>query len=216
MLTKLLGNVAVLLGDQAIARSKLWNKDIESVSAPEIVAFIKLEDMAGRGEQARASIDVLLSEVRAAIGRGEIAGAPIERLRPSEYVMTMGDLYKILEGLPEGARRNSVRFALATDTPLERMVSMRWPEARRLVEIRPRAAEVLATVPRHLHTDLVFWEYVRGRLSPLMGLVAHFELASNGMAFDTLRDAYKTMIPISFEVDYAALRELDLIGKMIQ
>jgi hypothetical protein len=202
-----IGQLAQMNASRLLAESRIWNKDVEGLTREELLSFIKRHELSGRGVEARESVELLLSELRACIACKEIDGAIVERYSLPEERMTLGELSEIVSLLSR-AREGAVVFALAAGLTLDEVVGLRWKAALKIVRRSSAALRVLQVVPRHIRTDLVFWEYVSGkRLSPLFGLKAHFELVSNGRSFESLQRRFGDMLMIDFESDYAIMRD---------
>ena len=203
------------LGSEAIntplANSKLWERDVETISPEEIYAFIQRHKMIGNEGAARHSVDVLLSELKKSIAKREITGCKIDRLSAFDVRLSLSDISKLLHQMSR-VKVLATLFALETDVDLKDITLLRWSQLNKM-QLSERAKEVVTYLVRHIRTDLVFWEYDSGRISPLFSFEAYVESVT-GYEWGGLQAAYDSRIDINFEASFDSLK-LFFKGSMV-
>lgn len=204
-----IGHLEQIAENTPLAQSKLWDREIETVRPAEVYAFIYRNKLQGKEAEARQSVDMMLSELRTAIARREVGGSFIERLSAFDTRMTRGDVRVLLSSMTR-ERALATLFTLEADVLPEQIATVRWSHVLKS-DLSERAREVLSLMPRHIRTDLVFWEYDESRLSPLFALKPYIEQKA-GMTWEWLQVSYASRIDIDFDLDFAALRKELAIG----
>lgn len=196
---KNLGNLSATACDTPLAKSKMWERDIETISPAEIYAFIHRHKLIDNEEAARQSVDMLLFELKTCIARRQVSGSKIERLSAFDIKITLSDIRKLLNGMTR-IKSLATIFALETGVDLSKLALLRWSQLDDM-NLSERAKEVISNVARHIRTDLVFWEYESGRLSPLFSFGAYVESKTN-TPWTALQIMYKSRIDIDFDADF--------------
>jgi hypothetical protein len=198
-----LGALPNLKSTAPLRQSKLWNQDVESVKPTQVLAFFKRMQMQGRETEARDNIDTLLFTINEYAARSDIDGCLISNMKLPTKTYSIDDLLETLTPMND-VRRSAVLFALSAKIKLTDVMSLRWKDVAKL-DMDKTGKRILFSQPRHIKTDLVFWEYTEGRLSPLLSLVEHVELLA-GLSWTWLEDVYDQVEPFNFNNDYWMMR----------
>lgn len=177
-----LRDIAQLPEDAPLRQSKFWNKPAESITPEQIIAFVKRMEMRGQGDAARDNIQVLLDMIRKDIAGGQIDAAVLESFKLKEKTLSIEQMRRELNGLTHD-RREAVIFAIASKLTLDEVTLLKWSDVS-LTHLDTRARELVRYRPRHIQTNLVFWEYVNGKLVPLLGLSDQLAIVTDKTLYD--------------------------------
>jgi hypothetical protein len=200
-----LGLFNTLPADSPLRDSPLWDRDVESIHPEQLLAFVKRMEMLGQGEQAMASAEIILGTLHHCIGRGDIDGSPLAGMRPPKKRLTHAELRESLSPM-SAARKDAVLFAADASLALDEVIALRWRRAYKLT-LSERGRKILRDRPRHMFTDLVFWELIEGKTLPMISLKQHYEAATSYLPWHEFVGQYQAAIEIDIEGDLALIKE---------
>jgi len=202
-----IGSIETLLSNSPLSTSKLWWRDINTIAGPELHAFVARMGYEGYGHEAWSNVAVAQGEVRRAACRGEVGPVPMLEFRLPGVRMTTGEFRSLLAQVSV-PRRKAILFALETGTDLKDVLSLRWPAALK-INVTEQARWVLLGMPRHIRSDLVFWEYSRnGSPFPLVGLAEQLAGMTQNMTWSGLVDCYRRAIPYDYDAELRAFNDV--------
>lgn len=196
-----------LTADHPLRRARLWSKDITLIKPIEIEAFIKRMALVGHGPAARRCMSEALSSLRVCSNTHNTGAEPaIMGYRHRGGIsLSEQELKDILSGMSR-VRLEAVLFAAEQGLPLDDIPLLKWEHVKRM-PLTDTASFILEKQPRHLHTDLVFWEYVGEKLSPLFSIRRQFEvLTDNKISWEEFVSLYKGRAP-EMDINPDLLRE---------
>lgn len=200
-----IGSIESLLSNSPLSTSKLWWRDIASITGSELYAFVARMGYEGYGREARHNVEIALGEARHAAALGKIASISILNLKMPAPRVTLGEVRSLL-ARTSITRRKAILYALETGTPLREVVELRWNKAFKL-ELSEQARLVLLGMPRHIGTNLVFWEYSRtGRPLPLLGLVEEVSGMLRHVEWDEFVRQYQDAILYDYDAEWSAFK----------
>lgn len=200
-----LGLFNTLPADSPLRDSALWDKDVEEIAPEQLLAFVKRMEMLGHGEQAMASAEIILGTLHYCINRGDIEDSPLAGMRPPKKRLTHAELRESLSPM-SSARKDAVLFAADAGISLADVINLRWRRAYKLA-MSARGRKILNDRPRHLFTDLVFWEMVGGKTMPMISLKQHYEAATSYLPWEEFIGQYRIALDIDIEGDLAQIKE---------
>lgn len=198
-----IGRVETLLSNSPLSTSKLWWRDIETISGPELHAFLARMGYEGYGAEARADLTIAIDELRKAVHRGEANPVKMAQFSFPEARITTGEIRALLSKttLP---RRKAIMFAAEMEMGLKDMVELRWPVALKM-KLTEQARWVLLGQPRHFRSNLVFWEYSRqGSPFPLIGFTEEVRGLLGNMRWEDFARQYRSAIPYDYDAEALA------------
>lgn len=188
---KEVGAVGRLLAKSNLSRSPIWNKPVEKVVPAQLHSFSTRLAMQGRADEARAELNLLLSELTQATLNGEVEALHLIGITDAKP-LTAGQLVAGLSEMSQ-PRPAAILFALESGLDLEKTVSLRWSQAVMLRDtLNQMASAILRLQPRHLWCDYVFWQ--GNRPLPLFGLETDVYDAF-GMTWVEFELAYSRLVP---------------------
>ena len=157
MLLKDVGNVHALLKDSPLAISRLWERNVETIKPIEFTCFIRRMKSRGYEVQASNAVELAVNEIFKAIIQDEIKSIELIKLF-TEY--RDPDFGKIKEKLVKLSlvRRKAFMFMLETGMTAQEVVKLSWTEVKKKT-LTETASLVLRSLPRHITSNFVFWEY---------------------------------------------------------
>ena len=182
-------DVAQLPEDAPLRQSKFWNQSVESVNPQQVMAFVKRMETKGLGDRAKDDVVVLLDMIRKCVASGDITSAKLETFQLKSKTICIARIRQELSALTID-RRDAVLFAIASEMTLDEVALLRWQDVDFNI-LDTRARELVQYRPRHINTNLVFWEYVGKRLTSMLNLNDQFEKATN----KTMRDYAEALEP---------------------
>lgn len=198
-----IGSVEALLSNSPLSTSKLWWRDIESITGTELHAFIARMGYEGYGREARQNVEIALGEARRAAERGEIDDVQILRYALPTPRVTTGEIRSILArmSLP---RRKATIFAAELEISPREAIELRWGKALKM-RLTEKARWVLLGQPRHIKSDLVFWEYSRvGSVFPLLGFTEELDALLGNTSWWDFVSLYRSAVPYDYDADMGA------------
>ena len=190
-----------------IARSFIWEMDVERIVPAQLLAFRERMSAMGLTETADIEIRNVLIHVGEAYADSSIKAPLLSYIEPPTYDFSMMTLRRGLERL-ERPYRTAVMFGIETGLPAERVVGLTRQEARAM-SLSPYATMILRRQPLHMRLKYVFWTLHDDKPIPLFGLAREvFDVF--GMEWGELRRACFEIVPIDEDV-----LALDL-GKSLQ
>lgn len=189
--------VSAVLGKTPLAQSSLWNAPVEGVSRFQLVAFRERLALEGKRDQADAIIDYLLQRIAKVAPDAPALMYQEPRRFP---VLTSEELLNGLNELPAQFRA-ALLFALEARMPVAEVVSLTWPEAKKLArrgKLSMFAVHILKSQPVSLNGYFVFWHYKGQRLQPLFGLEAEtFDVF--GKSWSELQRGYDKLVIVDYD-----------------
>lgn len=73
--------------------------------------------------------------------------------------------------------------------------NLSWSEVK-TASLNSQAIKILNLLPRHLHSDLVFWSVVDGKIKPLKNLASAIDIIKGEFTLAEFRNLYKNMLYI--------------------
>jgi hypothetical protein len=170
MLLKDVGNIHALLKDSPLAISRLWDRDVETIKPIEFTCFIRRMKSRGYEVQASNAVELAVNEIFKAIIQSEIKSIELIKLF-TEY--RDADFGKIKEKLKKLSlvRRKAFMFMLETGSTPQEVVKLSWTEVKKRT-LTETASLVLRSLPRHITSNFVFWEYgSKANAMPILGFI---------------------------------------------
>jgi len=198
-----LGIFEDLPADSPLRQSRIWERPVESLTPTELIAFIRKMEGLGLGPEAKHTAEMALDTLRHCMTTGEVESSPLARFQVPEERKTYAELRAMLAPMSR-MRQDAVMLAADAALSLDDVITLRWRRAR-LLKLSPHGRFILRTRPRHLFTDLVFWEYVEGRLTPAFSLRQHFDMATDYMEWKRFVRLYKNALDLNIEGDFKLL-----------
>jgi integrase len=170
MLLKDVGNIHALLKDSPLAISRLWDRNVETIKPIEFTCFIRRMKSRGYEVQASNAVELAVNEIFKAIVQSEIKSIELIKLF-TEY--RDADFGKIKEKLKKLSlvRRKAFMFMLETGLTPQEVVKLSWTEVKKRT-LTETASLVLRSLPRHITSNFVFWEYgSKANAMPILGFI---------------------------------------------
>ncbi|MEJ7806992.1 MAG: hypothetical protein WKG03_13850 [Telluria sp.] len=199
-----IGNIAGRTGTLTLTQSPLWNMDVAKIDVVQLHAFIRRLSDAGQRDEAESAVEIAMQEVQLAVARNEIPPPPmLAYFRPYRITMTAGELRNGLVFL--GAEKSApIMFALETGMNLDEVARLTHKTLATFAQhnaLSPIARECLASAPRHIRSQYVFWRQSNeGKTYPMFGLDADV-FDAFGMIWGELVVGYANLIMIDDEAD---------------
>lgn len=198
MLLKDVGNISSLLGDSPLAASRLWNRDVEAIQPIEFLCFIRRMQSQGYEEKAKKSVQIAVNEIFLAVVQGDVQSTSLIRkfsdTRPSDFSKVKVRLAKLTL-----VRRKAFMFMLECGLNTQEIIKLKWSDVRGKA-FTSVAATILRSLPRHISSNFVFWEY--GRLAKAMPLIGFAEDA-NGI----LEDDWSNYVVYDYAAEMSAFQQ---------
>lgn len=200
-----IGSIEALLSNSPLSTSKLWWRSVDTISGTELHAFVARMGYEGYGREARHNVEIALGEVRRAVANGEIEPVPMLDFRLPGATLTLGDVRSLLARTTP-VRRKAILFALEAGLTLKDVLELRWDKALKL-DLTEQARWVLLGMPRHIKSNLVFWEYSRfGTPFPLLGLIEEFNGMTLRMDWEEFARQYQRAIPYDYDAEWITFK----------
>jgi hypothetical protein len=186
---------AKLASASPLMQSKLWGRDINSLTRIDLMALLRQHKGTEAYQDALNDIDLLCNAgIRAVLSGKAIDNDAFYFTTPGIETITAGDLSSWLSETTI-ARSSAILFALESGWSLKEVIGMTWGASRsKLHSLPPLAFELVVSTTRHIKLDYVFWEFMSsGAAAPLFGLEETALEVSQGMGFKKLRELYKGM-----------------------
>lgn len=127
-------------------------------------------------------------------------------LKPPRHRVTSGEIKNFIQTF-NASQRKAILFGLETRLSLEEIILLRWDRIN-TVRLTSTASQILRSLPRHLFTNFVFWEYnAKEEAKPLVSLLKTFNLNS-AMTWLEVTAHHHDAIMVDIESD---TRELEAI-----
>jgi hypothetical protein len=170
MLLKEVGNIKALLSDSPLAISRLWERDVETIKAIEFTCFIRRMKERGYEAQASRAVELAVNEIFKAIIQDNIKSVELIKIFSETAKADFGKIKDRLLKLSL-VRRKAFMFMLDTGLTPQEIVKLKWHEAR-LKKLTDTASTILRSLPRHIRSDFVFWEYGnKANAMPILGFI---------------------------------------------
>lgn len=207
------GNIESLLANSPLSTAKFWWRDVETLTGAELHAFIARMEYEGFGREARCNVEIALAEVRAAVKRGQVQQTPILKFTLPGMSMTLGEVRTLLSKL-RLVRRRAVLYAVEVQMSLGEVMGLRWSKAFKQ-DPTEQARWILLGTPRHIRTDLVFWEYGKaGMAMPLLGLSKEYADLMPAVAWEAFVEMYANVILYDYDAENEAFRSIMGMGRI--
>lgn len=199
MLLKDIPGVLPSLADTAIARSKLWERDVSEIIPHQLVALRWLAIERG-DEDVDTYFDHLANCLNIAAVTGQIPDdlAILQYSKPKFGGLLSSELAAGVSKLNPAMARAAI-FGLEMDLPLDRIMTLSFKQANAM-ELTPLASAALSAQVRSISSNLAFWKKEDGQdvHTPIFGF-ANEVYESFGMSWNALRTGYQKLIPDHFE-----------------
>lgn len=176
-----------------LSQSPFRNRELKSIKPLELSLFLWLHK--GSPDYFKAVREVEDLKARVWIDDVPLLGHTIPR-----ETFTSGDLVEWLRETSL-ARRRALLFALEMDLDPRAIIDLTWKDLAKL-ELTELAAEIVATLPRHIRLPYLFWDTLpNGAAAPLFGLHETALEVSQGMGMPILRQLYSQMVMLDAFAD---------------
>lgn len=170
MLLKEVGNIRDLLGNSPLAVSRLWERDVETIKPIEFTCFIRRMKERGYEAQAAKAVELAVNEIFKAIIQSDVKSVELIKIFSEPRNADFGMIKERLQELSL-VRRKAFMFMLDTGMTAQEVIKLKWHEVKNR-KFTETASTVLRSLPRHIKSDFVFWEYgSRASAMPILGFI---------------------------------------------
>ncbi len=177
------GDIARLTVCDPLRDHLLWHKRVEDISDLELTFALKRMELAHGQPKARLALEAALSECTKAYLLGDLDPVPLLQYQLPRERLLLSELSDRLRGLGQTAARATL-LALHESLDPASVADLKAADAAGFHD--PFSRKLLASQPRHIRFDYLFWEVVADRPRPLLNLQRRIE-AEVGLSWDAFR-----------------------------
>lgn len=192
MLLKNIADLATVLSDTPIAKSKLWHKDVAHIIPAQIVAFRKSQLIKEPTYDIDLEINYVIRHIQFAELDGKLTSPLTQYIKPNEKILLTSELIAGLARLPRDFRR-AVLFGLEMKLSAMRVINLTRTEAHRMTNKSVSAQSCVDSSVISIKCCSVFWQSVCMSHEPLESLEEEV-YAAFGMTWRELSSRYERLV----------------------
>lgn len=175
---------------EALAGKKIWQREVGEVTERELMILHYRIQNALNKTKADAAIKFLVERINEVAEGSKLKSfrLPAERITSEEFNLALQHFTV--------AERRCILFALTSKRSLSYAINLKWGRLIQLVNARAisKYEHIIAlSMPRHLMTDLVFWQQGESTALPLVGIIAKVSFTFN-CSWEELQERFDNMI----------------------
>lgn len=145
------------LKDSVIAKTTIWNKDVEQLSTKQLIAIRQLELIKDKNSKIDEEIELLVRLIQFAEVESLTVSPLSEYVTPCDRKINAEELADALSRMPEPYGLATI-FGLEMKLSATRVSNLTIQQAHNLDDLTPLAKEVIQSSIYSIKTILLFWK----------------------------------------------------------